>query len=175
MFGGLSVILLSIALLAAAMWADVIPSPFTAEIHDPDAESEQPAQVIPCPPVDALPVPEDELQFNILNGTTREGLASQANASLSERGMIAASIGNAPAYDAEVRLVTSAEGLPHAYTIATQFANPVINLDTRTDISVDVILGDQYEQLLPADEAAIDPAVALVGIEGCTPVESSGD
>lgn len=172
--GSLSLALLAAALLGAAMWADYIPNPVSAEIFDPKADEAETGPAVPCPPANALPVEYEEIEFQVLNSTNTEGLAGQVASELEGYGLHSSGVGNAAPYSGNVLLVTSAEALPQAYTLAALFPEPSVQLDARADASVDVVLGATFEFMNTPEEAQLDPEAPLQGLPGCRPISTTG-
>lgn len=107
----------------------------------------------------ALPQPSG-VTVNVLNATTRGGLAKSTADELAKRGFKVGRFGNAPAeYDKKVTqsalLVAGPKGEAAAREAGTQIAGSTVRIDpTRKDASVDLLIGDGFSVLAtPADAA----------------------
>ncbi len=173
-FGVLITLLLAVALVAGAMWTGVLPSPLARPFSTPEA-ADNAAGDVPCPPPDALPVAFGEISVNVYNGTTRGGLAATTGSQLAQHGVVIASQDNFPGgtYAGVARVVSGPTGLTAAYTVAALIPESVVSVDaSRADATVDVVLGEGFEQVLAPDAAPIDPSVPLLAPAGCTPVSA---
>lgn len=170
-FGGLITILLVAALIAGAMWSGLLPAPFTREFSREESTEEQIVQ--PCLPEGAVAVPLGSITANVYNGTDTAGLAATTGEALGGAGVLINQQANWPqgAYEGVVQIVTGPLGVTAGYSLARLFPESVVTLDTRTDESVDVVLGSGYTKMLSPDEiAALDPEAELTSPEGCAPV-----
>ncbi|MFD1505358.1 LytR family transcriptional regulator [Georgenia yuyongxinii] len=175
-FGGLIAVMLVIGLIAAAMWAGMLPAPFSREFTSASPTEED--LVTPCVPEGATPVAFPDVTANVYNGTDRRGLAGATAASLGQLGVVVNQQANWPqgTYSGAVQIVVGPLGVTAGNSVARLFPGAVVTLDgSRTDETIDIVLGATYESMLPAEEiAALDPATPLVSPEGCTPVASAG-
>ncbi|TDE89209.1 LytR family transcriptional regulator [Occultella glacieicola] len=172
-FGALIAALLVIALTAGAMWVGILPTPVNIPINSPEP-TEATAPPGPCPPEGQTYVNFAEITTNVLNGTSRAGLAGTTAAELQARGIVVASQANAESsYAGVVRLVAGPTGLGQAYSVALLFPESTIVLDERADATVDVVLGGTFEMLLPADEVLLDPTVVIPAPQGCEPLPTA--
>ena len=162
-FGGLITILLALGLVSVAVWFGAVPAPFDVAFVTP--EDSVPAQ--PCPPEDARPIPYGEITASVLNGTTRSGLAAATASELETRGISIDEQANAPAKYSGATLITTGDaGLVAAYTVAAIFPGAVIELDTREDATIDIILGSEFESVQPAG-GLLDPDQPFAQPAGC--------
>ena len=162
--------LLAVALLAAAMWGNVMPSPFSRPFSSPEP-TEAAAQRVPCPPADALPAPFDEITTNVFNATDRSGLAAQTAGALSQFGIVVSQQTNYGGTFAGVaNIVSGPRGLRAAHTVAALIPGSTVTLDGRDDGIVDVVLGSSFDQVTAAEAAPLDPESPLVPPPGCAPV-----
>ena len=171
-FGTLIAAMLVVGLAAGAMWVGILPSPISVAIESPEDSSGADTQ--PCPPDGATYVPLEEISANVLNGTTEAGLASRTTEALADRGVAVGRTANADsAFEGVARLLTGPKGLPAAFTLAELFDGAEVEVDSREDETVDVILGSKFESLRPKDEISIDPDAAIPAPTNCTPVSTS--
>ncbi len=175
-FGSLVAGLAVVGLGAAAVYTGALPAPFlerdfaTAEASGADSALPPP----PCPPAGTLPVTYNVITVNVLNASARAGLAGQTANELSARGFVVGTTGNATTQtssDEEIRFGEA--GIAVAYTLASNFANPVLVLDTREGAVVDLLLGATYAGLVDATSVALDPSTPLVGVPGCVALEEA--
>lgn len=168
-FGSLIAGLLVIGLAAGAIWVGILPAPVNIPIQTPEPEEAAPAA--PCPPPDALPVPMDEIAADVLNGTNRAGLAAGTAASLAERGVVIGDEGNSPVrFDGIVRIVSGPSAVANAYTVAAHFPEALIELDGRTEDTLTITVGGEFDGLLPVESVALEDEVPLDPLPGCEPV-----
>lgn len=173
-FGTLIAALLVIGLVAGAMWSGVLPSPITVPINSGGVESPDPVTP-PCPPADATWVPYNEISVNVLNGTDTRGLAASTAARLLEIGVQISSEQNGAPYGGVVKITTGPLGVSAAYTMAALFPSSQIVLDSREDETLDLLVGDGYEELVPEDERQVEAEAAIPAPADCRPVETSTD
>jgi hypothetical protein len=174
-FGALIAVLVVFGLVAGLMWAGAVPAPFTRAFS---SASPTEAQIVtPCPPEGATPVAFSEVLANVYNGTDRGGLAGETGQALGRLGVVVNQQANWPqgAYADAVQIVVGPLGVTAGYSLARVFPGAVVSLESsRTDESVDVVLGATYDKMLSPDQvAALDPSAPLTAPEGCTPVEAA--
>lgn len=112
--------------------------------------------LVPVPPPAATAV-----KVKVYNTTFRPGLASQVAGQLRSRGFGVLAEGNDPGKsflpNQEVRLRYGEQGEPAARRVALQFGSAEMAKDKRTDTTVDVVIGNKYQQLVPAAKATPKP------------------
>lgn len=175
-FGTLLTGLAVAGLGSVAVYTGAVSAPFLQrEFSSPEPEDTGTAvPPAPCPPEGTLPVAPASVQVNVLNGADRPGLAGETSSELTARGFTVLSSGNYPATLPEpARLVFGELGIAGAYTLAHQLDLPVMVMDTRQDATVDLVLGESYTALLDAGSVVVDPALPLVGVAGCVPLEEA--
>ncbi|QOR71299.1 LytR C-terminal domain-containing protein [Ruania alkalisoli] len=171
-FGTLILAMLLIGLGAGAVWVGVLPSPFNVAISSP--EPTETADAGPCPPADATYVPLGEISANVLNGTSESGLAARTSGELGERGIAVSRTANASSpFAGTARIISGQDGLAAAFTTAVLFPGAVIDVDDRSDQTVDIVLGATFETLRSADEIDIDPELEIPAPQGCTPLSTA--
>lgn len=162
--------MLAVALVAAAMWGNVIPSPFARPFSSPEP-TEAASSNVPCPPADALPAPYGEITANVFNATDQTGLAARTASGLAQYGVVISQEGNYTGnLDAVANIVSGPRGLQAAYTVAQLVPGATVTLDGRDDGTIDVVLGGSFTEVPPPEAAAIDPEQPLTPPPGCTPV-----
>ncbi len=158
------------AVYTGAMEMSLLDRDFTTPEPDPETVVAAP----PCLPADTLPVDPATTQIRVQNGTTRAGLAGRTQTDLQARSFVVIETGNyrPVGVTGTARIRFGEAGIGAAYTLAAHIPEPVLLLDRRADATVDVILGDDYEALVPADEAALAlvPTEPLANPLGCVPM-----
>ncbi len=162
-FFAIVLVVVLIGLLGAAINQGVIKWPFGG--------SSKPA--VPCPTVAAVAKPS-EVSVKVLNATTRKGLALAVSKELQARGYTVAQVGNAPAdsrdFPDPVQVVHGPTGLAAARSVAAQIPGAVLVEDTRTDGTVDLLIGAKYTALAsPADAAKALTPTSAPSPAGCKP------
>ncbi len=114
------------------------------------------------------PLQPQHVRLNVYNATKRSGLAASTAKLLKDRGFVVGTIGNDPArrtvpQPAEVRYGPSGERAAQLVLTQVPGAAPVKD-EARADATVDLVLGDAFQQLAPA-ASATGPTTAVPG--GC--------
>lgn len=174
-FGSLVAGLAICGLGAAAVYTDALTLPFLErELTSPPPEAVVEAAPVPCPAADALPVPFNTIEVNVLNGSGRAKLAGSTSTALTGRGFVVLTTANYPAHiDSNVQINFGQEGIAAAYTLAANVHDAVLVLDLREDATVDLVLGEAFDTLIEPSVVALDPAVPLEGVSGCVPLEEA--
>ncbi|WP_031048623.1 LytR C-terminal domain-containing protein [Streptomyces sp. NRRL F-5650] len=134
-----------------------------------------PAKASPSPTAPALPKP-GQVTVNVLNATTRSGLAQKTADELKKRGFRVGEVSNAPAeYDKKVTGTGLLLGpAPSVKTSLTLLGTQLPGAEHRTDAArkgadVDLIIGDGFKGLAkPADADA-----ALAGLTAPEPTPTA--
>lgn len=169
-FGVLLTALLAVALVAAAMWGSVIPSPLSRPFSS-EAPTDAAAPTVPCPPADALPAPFSEISANVYNATNEGGLAARTASSLAQFGIAVSQTANySGTVDGVARIVTGPRGLRAAYTVAALLPGAEVALDGREDEIIDVVVGATFEVVPDPATTVVDPEEPLAVPAGCSPV-----
>jgi hypothetical protein len=126
----------------------------------PTAATPTPCVTTTVQPGLALPKPAT-VTVNVYNATGRSGLARDTSEVLKSRGFGIGSIANDPlgtsvAGVAEVR--HGPEGLAGAQLVAFYVPGAVLVADTRTDATVDLVVGEEFTRI--AGQRAVDAALA---------------
>ncbi|MCL2464524.1 MAG: LytR C-terminal domain-containing protein [Micrococcales bacterium] len=125
----------------------------------------------PCPPAGALPVAASHITVNVYNGSNISGFAKSTGTSLTSLGFKVGVIDNAPPFTGTARITFGVNGIAQAYTLAAYTVNPVFQLDTRQDTSVDITLGQQFG-LKSAAQVKLNPKKPFAAPPGCVPYAS---
>jgi hypothetical protein len=129
------------------------------------------AALPPCP-TSAPPAPAltpDEVEVNVYNGTTRNGLAAKVATALDLRTFQVGKIANDPRHAkvtgvAEIRY--GAKGKAAAQLVAAQLTGAKLVKDSRRSGVVDLVLGAKYQGLKPVASSTPTPT----GTPTCRPV-----
>lgn len=171
-FGTLIAAMLVVGLASGAMWVGILPSPFNVAIKSPEPTAS--GATVLCPPDGATFVPLADITANVLNGTSRAGLAASTSADLADRGLTIDQEANAEArYVGDAEIVAGIEGMAAAFTVAELFNDAIIEMDSRGGTTVDIILGQDFEALRDQAEIAIDPEAPIPAAAGCTPLSTA--
>ena len=161
------------AVYTGAMEMSFLDRDFTTPAPDPDTIVAAP----PCLPADTLPVDPATTQIRVQNGTTRAGLAGRTQTDLQARAFVVIETGNyrPVGVTGTARIRFGATGIATAYTLAKHVPNALMVLDLRTDATVDLILGEDFETLVPAEEVAATLVATepMVSPAGCVPLEDA--
>ena len=173
LFGSIVALMAIAALGSAAVYTGVLSVPLLErEFSTPEAATVDDVPEPPCPPAGAMPVAYTGITVNVLNGSDRNGLANQTATDLAALGFVIGSTGDYPTtLPTAVQLNFGEGGIPSAYTLAASLDSPVMVLDTRTDFSVDVVLGETFTGLLDPTMVVLDPAAPLEPPPSCVPLE----
>jgi hypothetical protein len=175
-FGSLVAGLAVAGLAAVAIYTKAIdPSFLNRPFFSPSPTAAGPALPSPpCPPDGTMPVSYDSVSVTVMNSSDRAGLAGQTADTLAQRGFTIASKGNYPTpIDVPAEVLFGEAGLPAAYTLAAQIQGVSLVLDTRTDDSVELVLGPTFVRVLPAADVTLDPEAPLVGVPGCVALDTA--
>ncbi|MDR0365345.1 MAG: LytR C-terminal domain-containing protein [Bifidobacteriaceae bacterium] len=169
-YGSLAAIMVLVLSISIGVWtgqlAPLVEKDFK---YEPSAT----AEVVPIPcPLDAeatYPAPP-EISIHVFNASGRQGYAKSAADFLSAQGFPAPSAGNAAAYEGVVKVIAGLEGVHNAYTVY-QFMpeGSVLTLDTRTDNSVDIVLGSNYVGMRAVDQITYDREGVIEPLAQCRP------
>ena len=109
-----------------------------------------------CPEGQGSPAPAvapADVQINVYNATARNGLASTTARQLREQGFVIVDVANDPSRKAipGVAEVRAKDDSLIAYLVLAYVPGATLVSDTRTDESVDLVVGDQFQAItLPA-------------------------
>lgn len=107
---------------------------------------------MPCPAATA-PVAAGTVKVQVLNTTSRSGIARDATDMLSNVGFQVADPGNsAPEYAGTVDIQAGASSVDAAYTVARFFPNARVTLTASTEPTVTVLLGANYDGALTPED-----------------------
>lgn len=112
----------------------------------------------------AVPSPQ-AVTVNVYNATDKSGLAARTADELKKRGFVVSKVGNAPsALDKKVtntaQILSGPAGVGAATLLGSQVAGSTASVDSRTDNTVDFVIGDAWSNLLDPTQAAAALAAA---------------
>ncbi|WP_354644983.1 LytR C-terminal domain-containing protein [Kitasatospora camelliae] len=113
----------------------------------------------------AVPQPQN-VTVNVYNATATSGLAARTADELKKRGFAIGTVGNAPtALDRKVpgpaQVISGPAGAGSAVLLAAQVAGSTATEDSRTDATVDLVIGDAWT-------AVLDPTAAAAALAEAT-------
>lgn len=175
-FGSAIIGVIALFLLGFLGVNGALPVPFGGDFSKEEVFAE-PGD-IPCPTAGARAENPAGVSLRILNTTSTPGLAGSVGASLEELGYTIAGTDNAAQYHGVARIEAGPRGVDAAYTIARYFPGDVrIILNSSEDLSLTILLGNQFTTLVPPEERAtlLESKGPLVPLSGCLPVAEPAD
>ena len=117
-----------------------------------------------CPEGQGSPAPAvapADVQINVYNATARNGLASTTARQLREQGFVIVDVANDPSRKAipGVAEVRAKDDSLIAYLVLAYVPGATLVSDTRTDESIDLVVGDQFQAITPPAAAPAPPMV----------------
>ncbi|WP_062131106.1 LytR C-terminal domain-containing protein [Demequina aestuarii] len=172
-FGIAMIALVTVAFASFAIYRGDVEGPFDRAFTTPAGEFESDI-TLACAPSRAMPLPPGEVVVRVNNGAGISGLAGSTGETLEGRGFLVVGATNwTQDFSGSVRILYGQEGLQHAYTLAAHFDDVELVLDNRPDITLDLVLGQQFgeePQVRPLDAPELDPTIALSSRGECLPV-----
>jgi hypothetical protein len=161
-FGIVTIALGAVGYGAYSIYTGTMAGPFSAPFVTKAADFKS-TITLPCPPSDSVPMDTGDVLVRVFNGTDRAGLAGAVLTDLEGRGYYGAGAGNwSRTYEREARISFGIDGIVEGYTVARNFVNPELILDTRKGVSVDVVIGAEYSgELVPLTDPRLDPKAPL--------------
>ena len=122
----------------------------------------------PCAPSGAKALSTSDVTLEVLNGTSKSGLADAVGEALYFRGFNVDGIGDAN--DGSVTHTTIYAGknaLAAAYTLRSQLKNSILELDNSDGSDVILVIGNDFYDLKPATSVTLKEGQGLSSIQGC--------
>jgi hypothetical protein len=143
------VLVLLVGLIVAAIITAL--AVVNGQIKFPSTEaSDEPATICPAATFDYTP--NDKINLNVYNSTSRPGLARSVADEFLARKFVVGAVANTDAgYRGVAAVVSGAAGQSAAFTVQRNLPGSDYYQDGRTDAGVDVILAGDYESLAPPD------------------------
>lgn len=162
-FSVLAIVLVGIGAYAVGEFREPVADPgviVPKDVGDEQAE-------LTCPEPDALPLAPAEVTVNVLNGTSRSGLAGDTSEQLGERGYTLGDPGNTDRASGPATIVFGPEGYLAAQSVLAQLPEAELTMDDREDASVSLLLGKGFTGLVEKAKAtsALEEPVEMP--EGC--------
>lgn len=149
------VLVLLLGLIAAAIITALAIINGQLKIPTPAAK-DQPHTTCPAATFDYTP--NDKINVNVFNSTSRPGLARSVADELLGRKFVVGAVANTEAgYRGVAAVVSGAAGQSAAFTIQRNLPGSDYFQDGRTDASVDVVLAGDYKELAAADRVDQTP------------------
>lgn len=170
-FAVTTAVMAALVLLSLLVLSGLVPIPIGDEFSK--ATKYASAGTTPCPAGDATPVDAASITVQVLNTTSRQGLASSGTELLASVGYTPLEAGNAsPEYAGAMEIDAGPAAVNAAYTVARFFPKSKVVLTESTDSTVTVLLGTFYDDSLTADEAKriSESTAALESPAGCLPL-----
>jgi len=172
-FGLLGTILASVFVVALLVFGGVIQAPFDRQFSSGrDAAEEITPPCLPAVPgeIDGpLPIAYNEIELRIFNASGVGGVATANQTVLGRRGFVINTLGDWETVEPINQLRFGREGIVAAYTVAAHFPTMQMVLDDRPDSSVDLVVGENYDEPLPVSEVPLAADQPLLNIRGCQP------
>lgn len=164
-------VMAAVALLSVLVLSGLVPVPFADGFSKATKYAE--AGSVPCPLEGAAPVAASSITVQVLNTTSRQGIASEATTMLENAGYAPLEAGNStPEYAGVVEIDAGPAGVNDAYTVARFFPKSKVVLTEATDKTVTVLLGTFYDGPLAADalKRTMESTAALAAPKTCLPL-----
>lgn len=150
----------------------ILPFPFGTDFSD-DVDFAEVGDV-PCPAEGTLPSNPSTIRVQVLNTTSRQGLAKVATDMLTSAGYTPLEAGNSsPEYPGRVLIEAGPAAVGDAYTVARLFRGAKVTLTAGTDRTVTVQLGTFYDGATSPEEVTkvMKDMSPLAGPEQCLPLD----
>ncbi|MCL1870233.1 MAG: LytR C-terminal domain-containing protein [Promicromonosporaceae bacterium] len=170
-YGVLVAVLVLIGLFALAVYTGAITPPFARGITQ-NVEAPVTAPCLPKvkdQPDGALPVAYGSIHLNIYNASGVAQIATANKTVLERRGFVVGTVGDYTSVIQLNELRFGEKGIVAAYTVAAQFPRMRMVLDARTDASVSLLVGKEYDRPLDEGKVTIAPDHPLKNMAGCKP------
>lgn len=183
-FGLLGTLLAATFVVALLIFGGVIQAPFDRDFSSSrDAIADVTPPCLPSVPgqIDGpLPIEYPQIELRIFNASGVGGVATASQTVLNRRGFAVNTLGDWDSPQPVNQLRFGREGIVAAYTVAAHFPAIQMILDDRPDSSVDLVVGENYDEPLPVSEVGLAADQPLLNIRGCqpayqlTPVQAPG-
>ncbi len=172
-FGLLVIAIAALSVGAAAVYRGEAVGPFDSTFVTPASDFESDITLV-CPPTSTKPLDPAEVVVRVLNGTDTNGLAGAVEDELADRDYLTVGASNwsRGTYEGTVRILFGSDGITQAYTVARNFTDYELVLDNRDGITVDIVVGTEYDSstsLRSTFDDLLDPDTDLYTDEECLP------
>ncbi|MBR4399359.1 MAG: LytR C-terminal domain-containing protein [Aeriscardovia sp.] len=122
----------------------------------------------PCAPAGSKALSSSDITIEVLNGTSKSGLADAVGEALYFRGFNVTGIGDANK-DSVVHTTIYAgkNALAAAYTLRAQLTHSILEMDNSTSGDVVLVIGQDFYDLKDANSVTLKEGQALSSIQGC--------
>lgn len=158
--------------LALLVYFNVISVFFNSDTAGPENNY---GVTAPCAPEGAVAVEPSDVTVRVLNGTNKSGIALAVSEALNNRGFTTEGVGNASTTYERTEILTGKNTLAQAYTLYAQFSNAILRLDNRTDSLIDVVVGNNFDNLRATDKIALKTGAKITSIRGCVAADKIKD
>lgn len=168
-FGILVIAIAMVVFISMGIYKGTIQGPFNVGFVTPSADFTSSINTV-CPPSGSLPLETGQVAVRVLNGTDKPGIASNTLEDLEGRGFVGLGAGNwYGVYGKTARIMFGETGIQKAYTLALQFKDAELILDTRENATVDVVLGPDFTGLVKRLDPQLNPDTPLTANVPCLP------
>jgi len=122
----------------------------------------------PGPAQQPLTVAPGQVTVDVLNGTSTNGLAGKAAASLKAEGFGVGTVGNAPAPVSGTVVRYGPQGAEQARTLAAAVPGSVLQADPAAGAAVQLVIGPNYSSVVPVHLAPAGSAPAAPTASGAS-------
>ena len=144
MFGIIIIAIAALTFAASAVYSGDVDGPFDAQFNTPASGLDDTITLV-CPPVEEKPLSSGEVVVRVNNGTEIPGLAGTTQSTLDGRGFVTVGAANWPSqYHGTALIYFGENGVRQAYTLARQFQDAELVLDSRDDITLDLVVGAAF-------------------------------
>ena len=144
-------VMAGVSVLSLLVLTGILPIPFlngfSAKVEYASAGD------IPCPSEETQPLAASGIKVQVLNTTSRSGVARDASDMLKTVGFQVADPSNSsPEYAASAQIQAGPQSVDQAYTVARFFPSSRVTLTDNTEPGVTVLLGSLYNGALTAED-----------------------
>ena len=169
-FGIILIVIAAVVFISMGVYKGTIKGPFNESFVTPEAGYSSTVNLV-CPPPGSMPLEPNQVAVRVFNGTDTPGLAGNTLEDLEGRGFVGLGATNwSRTYDKVARIMFGETGVQKAYTLALQFTEAELVLDTRTNATVDVVLGAKFKGTVSPLDPQLNPDTPLTANAPCVPV-----
>lgn len=122
----------------------------------------------PCAPSGSKALSSSNITIEVLNGTSKSGLADAVGEALYFRGFNVAGIGDATNSNVvHTTIYAGKNALAAAYTLRAQLTSSILEMDNSTSSDVILVIGNDFYDLKDANSITLKEGQALSSIQGC--------
>lgn len=122
----------------------------------------------PCAPAGSKALSASSISVEVLNGTSKSGLADAVGEALYFRGFNVTGIGDANNDDViHTTIYAGKNALAAAYTLKAQLTSSILEMDSSSDSDVILVIGQDFYDLKKADSITLKEGQTLSSVQGC--------